>query len=333
MIVPEQKTPVCLLSGFLGSGKTTLLNALLKKDEFAETLVIINEFGETSLDHLLVEKSAETIFELSNGCLCCSVRGELVDTLVSLDRSKFKRIFIETTGVADPLPVFQSIAFHPELVEKYQPASISIVVDAARGQDLIEQHEEAKKQLACADNIILSKVDLCDDISSVSAFIKSRNNTAIMIDDFESLNQSIFEKTINIKQPNKHHAHDHEHTSAYKSVVLETEKPLSPSQIAGFIHHLVSCYGENLLRVKGLALSEENPGKPLIVQTSGQILHDFTQLENWPNNNRKTTLVVIVKNSSTEIAKQAFDSFVNNIAIDTPDRQALTENPLSIPGF
>jgi len=325
------KTPVCLLSGFLGAGKTTLLNKLLEKEDFSETLVIINEFGETSLDHLLVEKSAETIFELSNGCLCCSVRGELIDTLLKLDRSKFKRIIIETTGIADPLPVFQSIAFHPELAKQYQPAGIAIVVDTARGKELISQHEEARKQLAVADNIILTKLDLAEDISTLKIFLRRINDTAQIIEDTNTITAQSLQQISSTKPSHDHHAHDH--ANAYKSIVLETAKSLSQPLVAGLVHNLASCYGENLLRIKGIVLIEENPDIPLVVQTSGQILHDFSQLEKWPDNKPKTTLVVIIKNADIEIAKQAFDSFVNNIAIDTPDRQALVENPLSIPGF
>lgn len=331
MSLPKEKTPVALLSGFLGAGKTTLLNKLLRREEFADTLVIINEFGETSLDHLLVENSTETIFELSNGCLCCSVRGELVDTLANLDRLKFKRILIETTGIADPLPVFQSIAFHPKLVEDYQPASINIVVDALRGKELIEAHEEASKQLACADNIIFSKMDLADDVDAFEIFVRSRNKTASIITSENDISISLFSQASMQQKACHHHAHDHE--SAYKSIVLETENPLSTSLVAGFVHHLASLYGENLLRIKGFVLNEENPERPIIVQTSGQILHDFTELETWPTATRQTMLVIIIKGANIEMAKQAFDSFTNSLAIDTPDRQAMTENPLAIPGF
>ena len=106
------KTPVILLTGFLGSGKTTFLNRLLAKAPFRNSLVIVNEFGAVGIDHHLVENTAETLLELSNGCACCSVRGELVETLASQQLERFDRIIIETTGIADPLPIFQSLAFH-----------------------------------------------------------------------------------------------------------------------------------------------------------------------------------------------------------------------------
>lgn len=325
------KIPISLLSGFLGSGKTTLLNKLLEREEFRDTLIIINEFGETSLDHLLVENSTETIFELSNGCLCCSIRGELVDTLLELDRTGFKRIIIETTGIADPFPVFQSIASHLELAQHYIPTSISIVVDAIRAEHLINEHDEAHKQIAVADNIILTKLGNETNIEPLITTIKAINDTAPIFKDAHEISLRQFTQTSLAKRVPGHHSHDH--SSAYQSIVLTTKRPLSKALLAGFIHHLSTCYGEKLLRVKGLVLSQENPGQPLIVQTSGQIMHDFEQLETWPDEVSQTTLVVIVKNTSTEIAQNAFDSFTNNIGIDMPDRQAMTNNPLSIPGF
>ena len=157
---PLSKKPVILLTGFLGSGKTTFLNRILKLDEFKNSLVIVNEFGSVPVDHLLVEKSAETIYELSNGCLCCNMRGELVETLANLDLTRFDRIFIETTGIADPLPVFQTLAFNPDLASRLQPSLILSVFDLARGKELISAHAEAQHQLAIADQILLTKQDI-----------------------------------------------------------------------------------------------------------------------------------------------------------------------------
>lgn len=159
--------PVSVFTGFLGSGKTTLLNRLLKDPALRDTAVIINEFGDVGIDHLLVEQSSDGIIELSDGCLCCTVRGELVDTLADLiDRlqsgkiNSLSRIVIETTGLADPAPVLAAIMSHPALVQALRLDGVITVVDAVNGAATLDHHLEAVKQAAVADRIVLTKTDL-----------------------------------------------------------------------------------------------------------------------------------------------------------------------------
>ena len=159
--------PVSVLTGFLGSGKTTLLNRLLKDPALKDTAVIINEFGDVGIDHLLVEQSSDGIIELSDGCLCCTVRGELVDTLSDLiDRLQtgrikaLSRIVIETTGLADPAPVLASIMGHPALAQALRLDGVITAVDAVNGAATLDNHMEAVKQAAVADRIVLTKTDL-----------------------------------------------------------------------------------------------------------------------------------------------------------------------------
>lgn len=165
--------PVSIITGFLGSGKTTLLNRLLKDPDLRDTAVIINEFGDVGIDHLLVEQSSDGVIELADGCLCCTVRGELVDTLSDLiDRlqtgriKSLKRVVIETTGLADPAPVLHVIMGHPVLVQNFRLDGVITVVDAVNGNRTLDNHEEAVKQVAVADRIILTKTDLVDTASS-----------------------------------------------------------------------------------------------------------------------------------------------------------------------
>lgn len=169
--------PVSVLTGFLGSGKTTLLNRLLKDPALSETAVIINEFGDVGLDHLLVEQADEGIIELSDGCLCCTVRGALVDTLsmlaerVQIGRASIKRVIIETTGLADPAPVLQSIMGHPVMVQAFRLDGVLTTVDAVNGEVTLNCHEEAVRQVAMADRIILTKTDLPEAIELLPALL------------------------------------------------------------------------------------------------------------------------------------------------------------------
>ena len=146
MAVP---VPVSLLTGFLGSGKTTLLNRLLKEPALADTAVVINEFGEVAIDHLLVERASDGVIELSDGCVCCTVRGELVDTLLDLARRMpaLKRVIVETTGLADPAPVLQSLMAHPGLLDLFRLDGVIATVDAVNGDATLDRHEEAVRQV------------------------------------------------------------------------------------------------------------------------------------------------------------------------------------------
>ncbi|WP_108880360.1 GTP-binding protein [Anderseniella sp. Alg231-50] len=159
--------PVSVLTGFLGAGKTTLLNRLLKDPALSNAAVIINEFGEIGLDHLLVETADSNVFEMASGCLCCTIRGDLVDTLLDLMARRdggtikaFDRVIIETTGLADPAPVLQTLMSHPELLQRYRLEGVVTLVDAVNGPSTLDQHDEAVRQVAVADKLVLSKADL-----------------------------------------------------------------------------------------------------------------------------------------------------------------------------
>ncbi|MCA0431965.1 MAG: GTP-binding protein [Proteobacteria bacterium] len=159
--------PVSVLTGFLGSGKTTLLNGLLKQPLLANACVVINEFGEVGIDHLLVERSDENIIELSSGCLCCTIRGDLIDTLGDLLRRRdegtvkaFDRIVIETTGLADPAPILHVLMADPLLVSRLRLEGVITVVDGVNGMATLDAHPEAVKQVAVADRVVLTKLDM-----------------------------------------------------------------------------------------------------------------------------------------------------------------------------
>lgn len=176
--------PVTVLTGFLGSGKTTVLSRLLKSSEFSDTAVIINEFGEVGLDHLLVERASENLVVLNSGCLCCTVRGDLITTLRDLfsrricgDIPAFQRVVIETTGLADPAPVLHTLMSDPLLSVRYKLDGVLTTVDAVNGLRTLDNHVEAQKQAAVADRVLLTKCDIAssDQISAVTARLRTLN--------------------------------------------------------------------------------------------------------------------------------------------------------------
>src|SRR5690606_10276073 len=157
--------PVSVLTGFLGAGKTTLLNRLLKDPDLTDTAVVINEFGDVAIDHLLVENATDGIVEIGGGCLCCTVRGELTERLAALaERSQnLRRVVVETSGLAGPLPLLQAMMAHPEISRLYRLEAVITAVDAVNGLATLKAYEEAQRQIAVADRIVITKRDLAAD--------------------------------------------------------------------------------------------------------------------------------------------------------------------------
>ncbi|WP_269931224.1 CobW family GTP-binding protein [Aminobacter sp. HY435] len=366
--------PVSVLTGFLGAGKTTLLNALLKDPALADTAVIINEFGDVAIDHLLVEKASDGVIELSDGCLCCTVRGELVDTLADLvDRlqtgriQRLARVVIETTGLADPVPVLQSIMGHPALLHAFRLDGVITVVDAVNGAATLDGHVEAVKQVAVADLIVLTKSDLVDDPAWAEALLERlrRINPGAEIRPAgecamtQLIQCGLYDpatKTADVRRwlgeaaENDHrhhhhhgdghdhhdHAHDHghghHHDARVGSFTLVHDSALPFTTIEMFLDLLLSTQGDKMLRIKGIVELAEDRSRPLVIHGVQKLLHPPARLPAWPDAVRGTRLVLIGIDLPRDYVERLFAAFVNKPAIDTPDREAMENNPLAIAG-
>ena len=360
--------PVSVLTGFLGAGKTTLLNRLLKDPALTDTAVIINEFGDVAIDHLLVEQASDGVIQLSDGCLCCTVRGELVDTLADLvDRlqsgrlKRLSRVVIETTGLADPAPVLQALMAHPALVQAFRLDGVVTMVDAVNGSAALDAHVEAVKQAAVADRIVLTKTDLAEDVRSVDALrlrLRGLNPGAPLLDagDRATGVATLFDcglydpatKTADVRRwlgeeadhdhhehehgHDHHHDHAHRHDSRVRSDTLVHDGPVPFAAIEMFLDILRSTHGDHLLRMKGIIELVEDPSRPLVVHGVQKTLHPPVRLPSWPDEKRGTRLVLITLDMPQDYVQRLFAAFANKPSIDTPDRAALEENPLAIAG-
>ncbi len=363
-MISTDPIPVSILTGFLGSGKTTLLNRLLKSRDLQDTAVIINEFGDVGIDHLLVEQSSDGVIELSDGCLCCTVRGELVDTLADLiDRFQtgrigaLRRVVIETTGLADPAPVLHAVMGHPVLVQNYSLDGVIVTVDAVNGGATLDGHEEAVKQVAVADRIVLTKTDLPeatpDWVESLRQRLRAINPGAVqrLAADAAADLGGLFHcglydpatKTADVAgwlraeayaHDHHHHAHDvNRHDSRIRAFSLSEEAPIDPAALDMFVDLLRSSQGRNLLRMKGIVKLSDDPDRPLVIHGVQEIFHPPARLAAWPDQDRRTRLVLIVRDIGEDYVRRLFDAFVGLPRVDTPDRAALEGNPLTIPGF
>jgi G3E family GTPase len=314
--------PVTIVTGFLGAGKTTLLNHLLKQPELAGAAVLVNEFGEIGLDHLLVERLDEDTVLLNAGCLCCTVRGDLVRALLSLQDRPINRVVVETTGLADPVPIIQTLLADHAVALRYRLDGVVTVVDALCATQQMDAQPEAVKQIAVADRIVVSKSDLATPkaLEALRARIHALNPGAPLIDGIQGivppgflleaglfdpdgkipdvrgwLNESAFEDAV----PNGHvhaHAHHHDrnrHDSRIQAFCLTFEAPLHWQGFGTFLEMLIATRGENLLRVKGI-LNLDGQDRPVAVHGVQHVFHPPQLLPGWPEGDPRTSRIVFI---------------------------------------
>ncbi len=365
--------PVSILTGFLGAGKSTLLNRILKDPATQDTAVIINEFGEVGIDNFLVEASGDALIELSNGCLCCTVRGELIDTLaymmdgIQTGRLKpIRRLVIETTGLADPAPVMQAVMGNPVIAQNFELDGIVTVVDAVNGLSTLGGHQEAVRQVAVADRLVISKLSLASDADLVA--LKERlakiNPRAPALDGDSAvagsasiLENGLYDPATKIPDVDRwlrdelageahhhhdehghHHGHRHHdinrHGEDIRSFSIIHDELIDPDAIRMFVDLLRSAHGEKLLRMKAVVALSDDPERPLVLHGVQSVFHPPQRLDRWPEaSDRRTRMVLITKGLSESFVSDLFAAFTGHPRVDRPDRAALEDNPLAVPGL
>jgi len=355
---PGPPLPLTVLTGFLGAGKTSLLNRLLNDPALAGTAVLINEFGEIGLDHLLVEKISDDLVLLPSGCVCCTMRGDLIDALERLlrdldnRRADLNRVVLETTGLADPAPVLHTVMVHPYLVMRYRLDGVVTVVDAINGSATIERHSEAMKQVAAADRLALTKTDLLDTperrdtAAQLRARLKRLNPAAPILDVAAGearaarlINCGLYDPETKVPDVRRWlaeeayasnaEAHGHHHgEERIRSLALASDRALSAAAFDMFVDLLRGLHGPNLLRVKGIVKIAESPEQPVVIHGVQHVFHPPTSLPAWPDDDRRTRLVFITCDLDPRAISDLFDAFLGGGTIDRPDRAALFDNPL-----
>lgn len=312
-------TPVTLLTGFLGSGKTTLLRRLLADPALSDTAVIINEFGEIGIDHHLVEKLDDQMVLLSSGCLCCTVRGELAATLRDLHSRRarglappFRRVAIESTGLADPFPVLSTLSADPVLRHHFTAAGVATTVDAVNGFAQLETHIESVRQAAVADVIVLTKTDLATPAaaSRLSRKLRAINPAAPLLRGAEepldpnallSPRHGGFRATA---EPAIEPA-AHSDVQAFSIVV---EEPIAWAAFGVWLTMLLNRHGRKILRVKGI-LALQGEERPVAVHGVQHLVHAPTHLDRWPDGDRRSRLVFIVESLDPDLIRRSFAVF------------------------
>ncbi len=363
----DDRLPVMLLTGFLGSGKTTLLNAWLRTTDLANAAVIVNEFGEIGIDHALIASSNDNTIELSTGCLCCTVRGDLVDTLreLSVRRAKgevraFDRVIVETTGLADPAPVIQALMTFP-VARRFRLQQVVTTVDTVHGDHTLDRHPESVKQAAVADDLVLTKVDLAASDDALSARLRAINPGARLHrstpdhvplpselstpniydpttkgeDVLRWLNAEAYEGEPHGNDEDSHeseHAHHHHHDvnrhdAEIGSFSLRFAEPLHWEHVANWMDALVLAHGDDLLRVKGI-LSIVEREHPIVVQAVQRLFHPPFELKDWPDADHTSRIVFITRNLPRDYVREVFDT-IRQRRIPGP---ADTDNSATSPG-
>jgi G3E family GTPase len=315
------RIPVTVVTGFLGSGKTTLIREFLKTQAGADTAVVINEFGEIGIDDALLRASSDATVLLGNGCLCCTVRSDLQESLRTLfaDRAQgrvpsFRRVVIETSGLADPGPVLQTFASDRALGQEFHLQALVAVADAPGGMGNLERMPEARQQVALADRIVISKTDRVDAaaVAALTARLRQLSAAPIATAAYGAIDPGVLlDESLDPAARVALHRHDHDHAHApdIASFALFFDRELPWAVFEQTMAVLTALRGADLLRVKGLVAVKGCQG-PVVVHAVQHVAHRPVELQAWPDDDRRSRLVFITRN----LAKQPVEALFAAVA-------------------
>ncbi|WP_342132211.1 CobW family GTP-binding protein [Hydrogenophaga sp. OTU3427] len=320
-----QRVPITVLTGFLGSGKTTLLNRLLRQPDMHGTAVVINEFGAVGLDHDLVDHTDEQMVLLANGCICCTVRGDLVEAFERLaqspqaQRGELRHVVVETTGLADPAPILHTLMGDPRLARQWRLAGVACTIDAFNAMATLDRHREAVKQAAVADHLLLTKTDLVADamLAPLLERLQGINPLSTVARGPDAALQALVgllsrpsaarsslpadeERSFffPVSGPAQHDPSRHD--DQIRSHVIVREQPLSREGFMAWLDMLSSLRGNDLLRVKGIVQLADDPEHPMVIHGVQHLFHPPETLARWPSEDRRTRIVFITRNIDAE---------------------------------
>jgi len=333
-------TPVVLLTGFLGSGKTTLLQRLLTDPGLARAAVLINEYGEVGLDHHLLDRIDENVVLLKSGCICCTVRGEVADALLNLqslrDRGEidFDRVVIETTGLADPYPVLQTLTAHPVLRSHFRGGGVLTTVDAVNATIQLGHRAEAVRQIAAADRIVLTKTDLADAatvealriklhrVNPAAGVVRSDDAVAGILGGLDASNAGLAVPGVQYDHEHGHHhlhhAHHHDDSLGVITFSLTVERPVDWTDFGIWLTLLLHRYGDRIFRVKGI-LSIAGEDRPVAIHGVQHLVHAPVHMKHWPQGPRVSRLVFILEGLDPDRIRRSFSAFMR---LDVADAAA-----------
>lgn len=340
------RLPISVLTGFLGSGKTTLLSKLVRRPDMANTALVINEFGEVGIDHRLVETSDEAMVVMESGCLCCTIRGDLADTLRDLLRRRylgavpaFDRVVIETTGLADPAPILHTLITDPVIAERFRLDSVIATVDAVNGAATLDAQPESVKQAAVADRLIVTKTDIAapEARDALEERLRALNPAAPITPVVQGAAppEALFgaglwnpaKKSPDVAawlkaeaygdrgrdhHDDHHHHHPHDpnrHDDRIRAFCLTVDAPVEWDRFVDFMEALSATHGENLLRVKGI-LNVRGAAGPVAVHGVQHVFHPPAMLPDWPDAERTSRLVMICRDIARAPVEKMLHAFL-----------------------
>lgn len=317
-----ERLPVVLVTGFLGSGKTTLLSRLLGRPELGETAVIVNELGEVAIDHHLLRRVDERTVLLSNGCLCCTLRGDLADELRDLlsrrtrgEIPAFRRVVVETTGLADPAPVLNTLLAEPVVKHHFEPGAVIATVDALNGSDQLEREAESVKQVVVADRLVVTKTDVAERgaVDELERRLRGLNPAADLLEiSFGEADPVLLLAPGNLDPRDLRLTETPGHADVHP-FVLFLDRPVDWTAFGIWLTMLLQSRGADILRVKGLL--DVGAAGPVVLNGVQHVVHPPVHLDSWPDDDRRSRIVFIARGvgrEQLEASLAAFDAAARN---------------------